>query len=167
MGPPFRILPRAPKKSGTALFIASTLISLHLVQVGTCSTVDVEGPHNFNSSILAFKISFSFLRLEIESLQTFSSLILETNLSFLVLRLAIESLQAFNFSTLAIKLAFSVLRFEIVSWQMLSSLTNFHIFQLPEHKHFYFNMVFVLFNMEFLLAIQKFILLMNGSYQFN
>jgi hypothetical protein len=31
---------------------------------------------------------------------------------------------------------------------------------------FYFNMLFVFFNKEFLLAIQKFILLMNSSYQF-
>jgi hypothetical protein len=31
---------------------------------------------------------------------------------------------------------------------------------------FYFNMFFVFFNKEFLLAIQKFIFLMNSSYQF-
>jgi hypothetical protein len=31
---------------------------------------------------------------------------------------------------------------------------------------FYFNMLLVFLNKEFLLAIQKFILLMNGSYQF-
>jgi hypothetical protein len=49
----------------------------------------------FNSSILACKIAFSFLRLEIETLQTFKSLALEINLSFSVLRLAIDS---FNLS---------------------------------------------------------------------
>jgi hypothetical protein len=38
----------------------------------------------FNSSILACKIGFSFLRLEIETLQTFKSLALEINLSFSV-----------------------------------------------------------------------------------
>jgi hypothetical protein len=62
----------------------------------TCSTVNVEGLHAFNSSILAFKIAFSSLRQEI------------------------ESLQIFNFSILEIKLAFSVLRLEIESWQMLA-----------------------------------------------
>jgi hypothetical protein len=31
---------------------------------------------------------------------------------------------------------------------------------------FYFNMLFVFFNKEFLLAVQEFILLMNGTYQF-
>jgi hypothetical protein len=31
---------------------------------------------------------------------------------------------------------------------------------------FYFNMLLIFFNKEFLLAIQEFILLMNGSYQF-
>jgi hypothetical protein len=31
---------------------------------------------------------------------------------------------------------------------------------------FHFNMFFIFFNKEFLLAVQEFILLMNGSYQF-
>jgi hypothetical protein len=70
----------------------------------TCSTVDVEGLQTFNSSILDFSMSFSFLRQEIESLQTFKSL------------------------TLEIRLAFSSLRLEIVSWQMLSSLDKFSHF---------------------------------------
>jgi hypothetical protein len=35
----------------------------------TCSTVDVDGLQAFNSSILACKIAFSFLRLETTSLQ--------------------------------------------------------------------------------------------------
>jgi hypothetical protein len=41
------------------------------VQIVTCSTVDVEGLQVFNSTILACKIAFSSLRLEIEALQTF------------------------------------------------------------------------------------------------
>jgi hypothetical protein len=106
----------------------------------TCSTVDVEGLQTLNSSILDFNMTFSFLRQEMQSLQTFKSLTLEFNL------------------------AFSFLRLEIDSWQMLSSLDNFHIFLLPEQRHFQLNMFFVFFNKEFLLAIQKFILLMNGSY---
>jgi hypothetical protein len=54
--------------------IASTLISLHLEQIVTFSTVDVDGLQTFNSSILAFKLAFSSLRQEIESLQMLSSL---------------------------------------------------------------------------------------------
>jgi hypothetical protein len=42
------------------------------------------------------------------------------------------------------------------------------VFIAPNHflsiRIFKFNMFFVLFNKEFLLAIQEFILLMNGSY---
>jgi hypothetical protein len=75
---------------------------LHLVQIATCSIVDVEGLQDFNSSILAYKIAFSFLRLEIESLQTFKSLAFEIKLAFSVLRLEIDSF----LSILAIKLAF-------------------------------------------------------------
>jgi hypothetical protein len=55
--------------------MASTSISLHLVQIVTCSTVDVETWLAFNSSILAIKLTFSDLRQEIESLQDFSSLV--------------------------------------------------------------------------------------------
>jgi hypothetical protein len=40
----------------------------------TCSIVDVECLQTFNSSILAFKLAFSFLRQEIESLEMLSSL---------------------------------------------------------------------------------------------
>src|SRR5688572_2951685 len=112
--------------------MAPILTSLHLMQIEICSTVEVEGLQDLNSSILAYKVAFSFLRQEIESLQTFKSLALAINLSFLAiklalsfLRLAIESSQPFLFSTLVIKLAFSILRLEIVSWQMLSSLVNF------------------------------------------
>jgi hypothetical protein len=42
------------------------LTSLHLVQIVTCSTVDVETLQAFNFSILAIKLAFSFLRQEIE-----------------------------------------------------------------------------------------------------
>jgi hypothetical protein len=64
---------------------------LHLVQIETCSIVDVDGLQAFNSSILAFNLAFSSLRQEIESLQTFNSLTLETKLAFSFLRLEIES----------------------------------------------------------------------------
>jgi hypothetical protein len=47
--------------------------------------------HAFNSSILAFNLTFSSLRQKIESLQTFKSLTLETRLAFSFLRLEIES----------------------------------------------------------------------------
>jgi hypothetical protein len=42
-------------------------MSLHLVQIVTCSMVDVEGLQTVNSLILVCKIAFSFLRLEIET----------------------------------------------------------------------------------------------------
>jgi hypothetical protein len=64
------------------IIIAYTLTSLHLVQIETCSTVDVDGLQAFNSSILAFNLLFSSLRQEIESLQTFKSLTLEIKLAF-------------------------------------------------------------------------------------
>jgi hypothetical protein len=67
---------------------------LHLLQIVTCSTVDEEGLQVFNSTILACKISFSSLRLEIEMLQTFKSLALAFNFSFSILRLERD---AFNF----------------------------------------------------------------------
>jgi hypothetical protein len=60
----------------------------------------------FNSTILACKIAFSSLRLEIETLQTFKSLALAINFSFSILRLERD---AFNLSILAIKLALSFL----------------------------------------------------------
>jgi hypothetical protein len=44
--------------------------------------VDVEGLQAFNSTILACKIAFSSLRLEIEILQTFKSLALAINIHF-------------------------------------------------------------------------------------
>jgi hypothetical protein len=78
------------------------LISLHLVQIETCSTVDVEGLQVFSSIILSCNISFSLLRLEIETLQTSNYLALAINFSFSFLRLARE---AFNFSILAIEIA--------------------------------------------------------------
>jgi hypothetical protein len=65
-----------------------------------CSTVDVDGLQTLNFSILAFKLSFSILRLENVSLQTLNSSILEFRLAFSFLRQIIESLQTFNFSTL-------------------------------------------------------------------
>ena len=69
-----------------------------------CSTVDVEGLQDFNSTTLACNISFSLLRLEIVALQTSNYLALVINFSFSILRLASES---FNFSILASKLALS------------------------------------------------------------
>jgi hypothetical protein len=113
-----------------------------------CSTVDVEGLQDFNSTTLTCNISFLLLRSEMEALQTSNSLALAINFSFSILRLArvtfnssilasrstlsslrlgIETLQAFE-STLAIKLAFSFLRLLIVSWQVLSSLDSFSHF---------------------------------------
>jgi hypothetical protein len=89
---------------GSSSSIASILTSLHLVQIEICSTIDVDGLQVFNSSILAFNLTFSSLRQEIELLQTF------------------------NFSILEIKLAFLVLRLETESWQMLSSLDKFSHF---------------------------------------
>jgi hypothetical protein len=44
------------------------------------------------------------------------------------------------------------------------ALEIFTFFNFLSISIFYFNMLLVLFNKEFLLAIQKFILLMNGSY---
>src|SRR5688572_27788314 len=103
--------------------------------------VDVEGLQDFSSTILACKMSFSLLRLEIVTLQTskslalainfslsflrlaretFNSSILASNSTLLFLRLGIEASQTFE-STLAIKLAFSFLR-------LLSSLDNFSHF---------------------------------------
>jgi hypothetical protein len=131
------------------------LIPLHLVQIVTCPLVDVEGLQELSSTILARKISLLSLRLEMEALQTsisldlainfslsflrlaretFNSSILASNSTLLSLRLGIEASQAFE-STLAIKLAFSFLRLVIISWHVLSSLDNFHIFLLLEHKH--------------------------------
>jgi hypothetical protein len=112
------------------------------VQIVVCSTVDVEGLQDFNSTTLACNISFLLLRSEMEALQTSIYLALASNFSFSILRLArelfnssifaskstllfsrlgIETLQAFE-STLAIKLAFSFLRLLITSWHVLSSL---------------------------------------------
>jgi hypothetical protein len=73
-------------------------MSLHLVQIVTCSTVDVEGLQIFNSTILACKIAFSSLRLEIEALQTFKSLALAINFSFSILRLEKGCIQFVNLS---------------------------------------------------------------------
>jgi hypothetical protein len=42
----------------------------------------------------------------------------------------------------------------------------FTFFYLLSISILYLNMLFVFLNKEFLLAIQEFILLMNGSYQF-
>jgi hypothetical protein len=55
------------------------LTSLHLVQIVTCSMVDVESLQEFSSTILACKMSFSSLRLEIETLQTSNTLALAIN----------------------------------------------------------------------------------------
>src|SRR5688572_11382515 len=124
------------------------LISLHLVQIVTCSLVDVDGLQELSSTILARKISSLSLRLEMEVLQTsislalainfslsflrlaretFNSSILASNSTLLSLRLGIGASQTFE-STLAIKLAFSFLRLVIISWHVLSSLDNFSPF---------------------------------------
>jgi hypothetical protein len=110
--------------------------------------VEVEGLQDFSSTILAYKMSFSLLRLEMVTLQTSKSLALAINFSFSFLRLAretfnfsilasklalsslrleIESLHTFE-STLAIISAFSFLRLAIISWQVLSSLDSFSHF---------------------------------------
>jgi hypothetical protein len=78
--------------------MASTLMSLHLVQIVTCSMVDVEGLQKLSSTILACKISFLSLRLEMEALQTSKALALAIKFSFSFLRLARET---FNSSILA------------------------------------------------------------------
>src|SRR6187455_3274113 len=94
------------------------LTSLHLVQIVTCSVVDVEGLQELSSTILARKISLLSLRSEIVTLQTSKSLALAINFSFSFLRLARES---FNFSILASKLALSSLRVEIESSHIFKS----------------------------------------------
>src|SRR5688572_16433116 len=125
-------------------------MSLHLVQIETCSTIDVEGLQDFSSTILVCKMSFSLLRLEIVTLQTsrslalainfslsflrlareiFNSSILASKLTLSSLRLGIETSQTFE-SILAIILAFSFLRLTIVSWQVLSSLDSFSHFSI-------------------------------------
>src|SRR5690348_17309571 len=93
-------------------------MSLHLVQMETCSTVDVEGFQDFSSIILACKMSFSLLILEIVTLQTSKSLALAIKSSFLFLRLARES---FNSSILASNLALSSLRLGIEASQTFES----------------------------------------------
>jgi hypothetical protein len=80
----------------------------------TCSMVDVEGLQDFSSTILACKMSFSLLRLEIVILQTSRSLALAINFSLSFLRLARE---IFNSSILASKLTLSSLRLEIETSQ--------------------------------------------------
>jgi hypothetical protein len=79
----------------------------------------------FNSLALVINFSFSILRLARDSFNT-SILAIKLSLSFL--RSTIKSSQTFDFSTLAINLAFSFLRLEITSWQVLSSLDNFSHF---------------------------------------
>jgi hypothetical protein len=130
-------------------------MSLHLVQMETCSTVDVEGLQVFSSTILACKMSFLLLRLDMVTLQTskslalaisfslsflrlvrktFNSSILASNLTLSSLRMGIEASQTFE-STLAIKLAFLFLRLAMTSWQVLISLDIFSHFLVLEHKH--------------------------------
>jgi hypothetical protein len=57
-------------------------MSLHLIQMETCSIVDVEGLQDFSSTILARKISLLSLRSEMEALQTSNSLALVINFHF-------------------------------------------------------------------------------------
>src|SRR5687767_3359721 len=122
------------------------LTSLHLVQIVTCSMVDVDCLQELSSTILACRISFLSLRSEIVALQTSKSLAFAIKFSFSNLRLAREM---FNSSILASKssllslglgietlqtcestLAFSFLRLSIISWQVLSSLDNFSHFSI-------------------------------------
>jgi hypothetical protein len=103
------------------------LTSLHLVQIDTCSMVDVEGLQTFRSLALAINFLFSILRLERDA---FKLSILAIKLALSFLRLTIESSQLSDFSTLAISLAFSFLRLEMISWQVLSSLVNFSHFSI-------------------------------------
>jgi hypothetical protein len=58
------------------------LMSLHLVQIVTCSMVDVEGLLELSSTILARKISLLSLRSEMKALQTSNSLALAINFYF-------------------------------------------------------------------------------------
>ncbi len=61
------------------------LIPLHLVQIVTCSMVDVEDLQELSSTILARKISFLSLRSEMEALQTSKSLALAISFPLLFL----------------------------------------------------------------------------------
>jgi hypothetical protein len=91
-----------------------TSTSLHLVQIDTCSTVDVGGLQDFNSTTLACNMSFLVLRSEIVALQTSKSLALASNYSFSFLRLAREM---FNFSILASKSSLTSLELEVETLQ--------------------------------------------------
>src|SRR5688572_31329051 len=93
-------------------------MSLHLVQMEVCSTVDVEGLQDFNSTTLVCNISFLLLRSEMEALQTSNSLALANDFSFSFLRLAREM---FNSSILASKSTLSFLRFGIETSQTFES----------------------------------------------
>src|SRR5688500_17113825 len=93
-------------------------MSLHLIQIEVCSTADIEGLQDFNSTTLACNISFLLLRSEMEALQTSNSLALASNSSFSILRLAREM---FNSSILASKSTLSFLRFGIETSQTLES----------------------------------------------
>jgi hypothetical protein len=44
--------------------------SLHLLQIEICSTEDQDAWHSLNFTILVFRPSLAFLRLEIEELQS-------------------------------------------------------------------------------------------------
>src|SRR5688572_30984402 len=90
------------------------LTYLHLVQIVVCSTVDVEGLQDFNSTSLACNISFLLLRSEIVALQTSKSLALAINFSFSFLRLPRD---IFNSSILASKSSLLFLRLGIESLQ--------------------------------------------------
>jgi hypothetical protein len=67
----------------TCVLQASMSKSLHLLQITTCSAVDLA---SFTFSSLAFKSAFKFLRLEMESLQEDNS---EERSSFLLTSKAI------------------------------------------------------------------------------
>src|SRR6187455_617974 len=98
------------------------LTSLHLVQIDTCSTIDVEGLQDFNSTTLACNISFLVLRSEIVALQISKSLALASNFSFSILRLAREM---FNSSILASKSTLSSLELGIETLQTCESTLAF------------------------------------------
>src|SRR6187455_118088 len=100
------------------------LTSLHLVQIDTCSTIEVEGLQEFNSTTLACNISFLLLRSEIVALQTSKSLALASNFSFSFLRLAREM---FNSSILASKSTLSSLGLEVETLQAIESTLAFKL----------------------------------------
>ena len=116
-------------------WIALISTSLHLVQIDTCSTIDVEGLQELSSTILAWRISFLSLRSEIVVLQTSKSLTLAIKFSFSILRLAREM---FNYSILASKLSLLSLGLGIETLQTPVALgRDFNVFAFAERFEFF------------------------------